>query len=198
MEFVVKETDGDTLYKLVLGLVVPRPIGWVSTVSREGIQNIAPFSFFNAVNDEPPVLMISVSNRDDNSLKDTVKNILDTREFVINTVSEDLFEKMLITGEEFPPEVNEFEEAGLTPEPSKFVKAPRIKEAKVSFECKLYKYVPVYDMHVIFGEALLIRVNDEVLDANLNVNYEKYRPIGRLGGKYYVKAFGECKIQPKR
>ncbi|WP_461832412.1 flavin reductase family protein [Aquifex sp.] len=195
MELLVKNTDEDTLYKLILGLVVPRPIGWVSTTSREGVYNIAPFSFFNAVNDAPPVLMISVSNRDDGNLKDTVKNILETKEFVINTVSEELFQKMLITGEEFPPEVNEFEKAGLTPEPSKTVIAPRIKEAKVSFECKLFKYVPVYDMHVIFGEVLLIKVNDNIITEDFSVDYEAYKPIGRLGGRYYVKAYGNCKIE---
>ncbi|RUM28474.1 MAG: flavin reductase family protein [Aquifex sp.] len=195
MEFLVKHTDEDTLYKLVLGLIVPRPIGWVSTISKEGITNIAPFSFFNAVNDAPPVLMLSISNRDDNTLKDTVRNILDTKEFVINMVSEELFEKMLITAEEFPPDISEFEKAGLTPEESKMVKAPRIKEAKVSFECKLYKYVPVYDMHVIFGEALLIKVNDDILTENFKVDYESYKPIGRLGGNYYAKVYGNCQIK---
>ncbi|HIP42703.1 MAG TPA: flavin reductase family protein [Aquifex aeolicus] len=195
MEFLVRHTDEDTLYKLVLGLVVPRPIGWVSTISNEGITNIAPFSFFNAVNDAPPVLMLSISNRDDNTLKDTIRNILDIKEFVINMVSEELFEKMLITAEEFPPGISEFEKAGLTPEESKMVKAPRIKEARVSFECKLYKYVPIYDMHVIFGEALLIKVSDDILTDNLKVDYESYKPVGRLGGNYYVKAYGNCKIK---
>ena len=195
MEFVVKKTDEETLYKLILSLVVPRPIAWVSTISKEGVLNIAPFSFFNAVNDAPPVLMISVSNREDGRLKDTVKNILDTKEFVINMVSEELLEKMKKTGEDFPPEVDEFKEAGLTPEPSRFVVAPRIKEAKVSFECKLYKYLPIYDMHVIFGEVLLIKVNDEILEENIKINYEKYKPVGRLGGAYYLKAYGECKIK---
>lgn len=195
MEFLVRHTDEDTLYKLVLGLVVPRPIGWVSTISNEGITNIAPFSFFNAVNDVPPVLMLSISNRDDNTLKDTIRNILDIKEFVINMVSEELFEKMLITAEEFPPGISEFEKAGLTPEESKMVKAPRIKEARVSFECKLYKYVPIYDMHVIFGEALLIKVSDDILTDNLKVDYESYKPVGRLGGNYYVKAYGNCKIK---
>jgi len=195
MEFVVKKTDEETLYKLILSLVVPRPIAWVSTISKEGVLNIAPFSFFNAVNDAPPVLMISVSNREDGRLKDTVKNILDTKEFVINMVSEELLEKMKKTGEDFPPEVDEFKEAGLTPEPSRFVVAPRIKEAKVSFECKLYKYLPIYDMHVIFGEVLLIKVSDDILEENIKINYEKYKPVGRLGGAYYLRAYGECKIK---
>ncbi len=196
MEFVVRDTDGDTLFRLVLGLVVPRPIGWVSTVSSEGIFNIAPFSFFNAVNDEPPVLMISVSDREDTSPKDTVRNILDTEEFVINLVSEELFEKMLITSRDFPPELDEFKEANLTPEESRFVKAPRIKEAKASFECKLYKHMKVYDMHLILGEAVLIKVSDEIVDNEGRINYSTYRVVGRMGGSYYVKCFGESLFGP--
>ena len=198
MEFLVEKTDGETLFKLVLGLVVPRPIGWVSTVSREGVFNIAPFSFFNAVNDEPPVLMISVSDRDEGTPKDTVRNILDTEEFVVNLVTEDLFEKMLITGEEFPPEVDEFKEAGLTPEPSKLIKAPRIKESKVSFECRLLKHEKVYDMHLILGEALLIRVEDEIVDGEGRVDYGRFRALGRLGGRYYIRVCPECLIEARK
>jgi flavin reductase (DIM6/NTAB) family NADH-FMN oxidoreductase RutF len=195
MEFYVDKTDGDTLFRLVLGLVVPRPIGWVSTVSREGITNIAPFSFFNAVNDEPPVLMISVSDRDEGSLKDTVRNILDTGEFVVNLVSEELFEKMLITGEDFPPQVSEFEKAGLTPQKSKTVKAPRIGESKASFECKLYKHIKVYDMHLILGEVRLIRVEEGIADEEGRIDYERLKVIGRMGGSYYLRCFGESLIR---
>ncbi len=197
MEFSVSKLDEDTLYKLILGLVVPRPIGWVSTVSKEGIYNIAPFSFFNAVNDFPPVLMLSISNRDEGTLKDTVKNILDTKEFVVNMVSEELFEKMLITAEEFPKEVDEFKKAGLTPEKSKTVLAPRIKEAKVSFECKLYKYVPVYDMHMILGEVIHIKVSDEIIKEDFSIDYDKYKVIGRLGGKFYIKTSKNCRLEVK-
>lgn len=192
MEFLVEKTDGDTLFRLVLGLVVPRPIGWVSTVSKEGVYNLAPFSFFNAVNDEPPVLMISVGDRDDGSLKDTVRNILDTGEFVINVVTQELFEKMLISAQEFPPEISEFERAGLTPAKGKKVRAPYVKEAKACFECKLYKHEKIYDMHVIFGKALLIRVCDEVADEQGRIDYEKLEAVGRLGGSYYLRAFGDC------
>ncbi len=195
MEFIVKETDEDTLFRLVLGLVVPRPIGWVSSLSPEGIPNLAPFSFFNAVNDCPPVLMVSVSDRDDRTPKDTVRNILATGEFVVNLVSEELFDKMLITSKEFPPEVNEFEEAGLRPEESRFVKAPRVGESKVSFECRLYKHMKVYDMHLILGEALLIRVRDNILDEEGKVIYERYKPIGRLGGKFYLRTFRDCLLE---
>jgi len=198
MEFHVDKTDSETLFRLVLGLVVPRPIGWISTVSREGVYNIAPFSFFNAVNDEPPVFMVSIGDRDDGSPKDTVKNILDTGEFVINVVSEELFESMLITAQEFPPEVDEFKEAGLTPEPARLVKAPRIKEAKASFECKLYDHIKVYDMHLILGEAKLIKVDEGVADMEGRVDYDRLRVIGRLIGSYYIKGFGESIIKADR
>ena len=190
MEFWVRETDEETLFKLVTGLIVPRPIGWVSTVSSEGVNNLAPFSFFNAVNDSPPVLMVSVSDRDDGTLKDTVKNILETGEFVLNVVSEDLVDKMVITSEEFPPEVDEFEVAKLTPEPSKAVKPPRVKEAKAKLECKLLKHEKVYDTHLILGEAVLIEVEDGCVDPEGKVRYEELRPVGRLGG-LYIRAFGE-------
>ena len=187
MELLVKDLDEDRLFKLVLGVLVPRPIGWISTQSKEGIRNIAPFSFFNGVNDSPPVFMISVSDRDDGTPKDTVRNILETREFVVNLVSEELLEKMVVTSEDFPPEVDEFEKAGLTPEKSRFVKPPRIKEAKVSFECKLYAYQRVYDMHMILGEALLIKIDDKILDENWRIDYETYKPVGRIGGRRYVR-----------
>ncbi len=195
MEFLVDKTDGDTLFRLVLGLVVPRPIGWVSTVSEEGVYNLAPFSFFNAVNDEPPVFMLSIGDRDDGTLKDTVKNILDTKEFVINIVTQELFKSMLVSAEEFPPQVDEFKKAGLTPVEGKTVKAPYIKEAKACFECKLYKHEKVYDMHLILGEALLIRVSDEVSDLEGRIDYDKLRPIGRMAGSYYVRAFGNSLIK---
>jgi len=192
MEFPVKNTDGETISRLVLGLVVPRPIAWVSTVSKEGIPNLAPFSFFNAVNDEPPVLMISISDREDGTPKDTVRNVLDTGEFVVNLVTEELLEKMLITGEDFPPEVDEMDRAGLTPEPSRFVSPPRVKESPVSFECRLLRHEKVYGMHLILGEALLIRVKEELLDEEGRVNYGRYRVVGRLGGSYYLTGVSRC------
>ena len=195
MEFVVKETDERTFFRLVLGLVVPRPIAWVSTVSKDGVLNAAPFSFFNAVNDYPPVFMVSVGDRDDGSPKDTIRNILDTGEFVINLVSEENADQMVRTAEELPPQVSEFETAGLSPEESKLVKAPRIKESKASFECKLYKYLKVYDMHVVLGEALLLRVKEGITDPEGRVNFEAYKPIGRLGGKLYVRAYGDSLLE---
>ncbi len=195
MEFVVKETDERTFFRLVLGLVVPRPIAWVSTVSKDGVLNAAPFSFFNAVNDYPPVFMVSIGDRDDGSPKDTIKNILDTGEFVVNLVSEESIGQMVKTAEELPPQVSEFETAGISPEESRFVKAPRIKESKASFECKLYKYLKVYDMHLVLGEALLLRVKEGITDPEGRVDFNAYKPVGRLGGKLYVRVHGSSLLE---
>ena len=195
MEFVVKETDERTFFRLVLGLVVPRPIAWVSTVSKDGVLNAAPFSFFNAVNDYPPVFMVSIGDRDDGSPKDTIKNILDTGEFVINLVSEESIGQMVKTAEELPPQVSEFETAGISPEESRLIKAPRIKESKASFECKLYKYLKVYDMHLVLGEALLLRVKEGITDPEGRVDFNAYKPVGRLGGKLYVRAHGSSLLE---
>ncbi len=185
--FEVERMDPDILFRLVIGLVVPRPVGWLSTVSKEGVNNLAPFSFFNAVNDDPPVFIVSISDRDDGSPKDTVKNVLETGEFVVNILSEDLLGKMVITGSDFPPEVDEFKEAGLTPDPSLKIKAPRVREAKAWFECKLLKHERLYDTNLLFGEAVLIGVDPEIIDDEGRVDYRKLKPVGRLGGRFYVK-----------
>ncbi len=195
MEFPVDRTDEETLYRLVLGLIVPRPVGWISTVSPEGVYNLAPFSFFNAVNDAPPVLMVSISDRDDGSPKDTVRNILATKEFVVNVVSEDLLREMILTGEELPPEVDEFRKAGLEPRESRLVKAPKVASAKASFECRLLEHRRIYDTHLILGEALLIEVEEGVADPEGRIDYERLRPIGRLSGDLYIRAFGSAIIR---
>ncbi len=191
----VKQINGDLLYKLVLGLIVPRPIGWISTISKEGVYNIAPFSFFNAVCDEPPVFIISASDRDDGSMKDTVKNILETEVFAVNLVTEKLLLPMKKTGEEFPSHVDEFKEAGLTPEEGSDIKAPLIKESPVNIECELLEYKKIYDMHVLFGEALCFHIESGIIDEAFKVDYDKLRPVGRLAGDLYVKAFGESLIK---
>ncbi len=190
MEIAVRDSNEDLLYEILLNLIVPRPIAWVSTVSASGIRNLAPFSFFNAVSDSPPVFMLSISDRDDGTQKDTVRNILETGEFVINIVSEDLLEKMKISSGEFPPEVDEFEVAGLTPEDSKIVKAPRVKEAKAAFECKLLEHRKIYEMNLILGEAVHIKIEDEVF-AKGKIDLNKLKPVGRVGTSGYIRISSE-------
>ena len=187
-----EELGEDLTSKLVLGLTVPRPIGWIGTRGKDGTNNLAPFSFFNAVCDFPPVFLISASNKDDGSLKDTVKNIMDTKEFSINIVTEDLVHKMKITGKEFPYYIDEFEEAGLTPEEGKKIKAPCVAESPVNIECKLYDCKKVYDMYVIFGEAVCFSIRKDILDESFKVRYDNLKAIGRLAGDLYLKSYGEC------
>ena len=124
-------------YEVLTSLVVPRPIAWVSTMSAEGLLNLAPFSFYNAVCDEPPVILLSISKREDGRRKDTARNILSTGEFVINLVSEELIKEVKISSEDFPPEVNEFEKAGLEPAKSYKVRVPRVARAKAWRDCRL-------------------------------------------------------------
>ena len=134
--------DPDTLdpqsrYKLLIGSVVPRPIAWTSTVSREGVHNLAPFSFFTVASRNPPMLCISVGPRTDQppDTKDTLNNITEMGEFVINIVSLPLSNSMYESSGTHPPKADEFEKAGLTPAPCEVVTAPRVEEAAVSIEC---------------------------------------------------------------
>ncbi len=185
----------DRVSKLVLGLIVPRPIGWISTVGSDGIYNLAPFSFFNAVCDYPPVFIVSISDRDEGEPKDTVKNILETEEFTINIVTEELVNKMKITSEEFPTNVDEFKEAKLRACKGIAVKSPYVEESPVNIECKLLDYKRVYDMHLLFGEGINFIIDENILDDNWRVNYNKLRPIGRLAGRLYIKAFGDSILE---
>jgi len=161
MELEVSNLPSEELYKLITEWVAPRPIAWVSTINKNGTINLAPFSFFNLVCDEPPVIMLSISKREDGTRKDTARNILDVGEFVVNFAEWNLLEKVKLTGKEFPPSVSELELAGLTPEPSKEVKPPRVKESPASFECKLIKHMELFNYDVIFGEVVFLVVRRE-------------------------------------
>ena len=131
-------------YKLLIGCVVPRPIAWVSTIDLAGVLNLAPFSFFNAIGSNPPAISISISYADAaNPRKDTLRNISDTGEFVVNIVDEDLAQAMNATSANYPPNVDEFEIAGLSAAPCIAVRPPRVDGAPVSLECKLFTLVPV-------------------------------------------------------
>ncbi len=137
------EHDPRDVYKILIGSIVPRPIAFVSTLSTEGVRNLAPFSFFNAVCAAPPVISISISYRA--AEKDTLRNIRETREFVVNIVSDEFSEQMNLTSGEYAPEVDEFEVSGLTPVASELVRPPRVKESRVQMECRLHQIVPVSD-----------------------------------------------------
>lgn len=178
-------------YKLLIGAIVPRPIAFVSTLSPDGIPNLAPFSFFTAVSANPPVICFCpMRRRGPLPHKDTLHNITRTREFVVNVVSEEFAEQMNITSGEYPPEVNEFEAAGLTALASDLVKPPRVKESHVQMECKLYLLIEVGggdgSGNLVLGEVVRFHIEDQYFD-DFRIDPGKLRPIGRMGGTTYTR-----------
>lgn len=171
------------VYQFMISVVVPRPIAFVSTVSAEGRFNVAPFSYFNPLTNEPPLLGISI-NRRRGALKDTLRNIEATGDFVINTVSEALAERMVQTSGEWPEDVSEFELTGLTPVPSDLVKSPRVGESPVSMECRRHQIIELGATFFVVGEMLRAHVSEDVLTDG-RVDIAKLMPVGRLGGDGY-------------
>ena len=176
--------DPQSCYKLLIGSVVPRPIAWTSTVSREGVRNLAPFSFFTVASRQPPMLCISVGPRPGEDLdKDTLSNVEETGEFVVNIVSLSLSNTMHESSKSHPPEADEFEKAGLTPAPCEVVKAPRVEEAGVSMECLLDRVLPIGSDHLVIGRMVRFHVKDELYRAG-RIDVASLDPLGRLAGDY--------------
>jgi len=173
-------------YRLMLSVVAPRPIAWVSTIGADGTLNLAPFSFFNGVGGTPPTIMFSVGQRKGKT-KDTLRNVQETGEFVVNIVSEELAEAMNITSGEWDYGVNEFELANLETAPSIDVKPPRVALAPVAMEAKVTQIVPVVGTTstMVLGKILRYHIREEMLRSNGLVDATLVRPITRLGGDEY-------------
>jgi flavin reductase (DIM6/NTAB) family NADH-FMN oxidoreductase RutF len=175
------------VYKLLIGCVVPRPIAWVSTVSADGVPNLAPFSFFMGVCNEPPTIAFSSSRREGNK-KDTVANAEHTGDFVVNVVDDPLAERMNLTSGEYPPEVDEFVLTGLTAAPGVKVRAPRLAEAPISLECRVDRIISVGrgPNSLVLGEIVCFHVRDGLYDpATGRIDMHELRPVGRLAGNLY-------------
>ena len=186
MFFDFDRISADNRYKLLVSTVVPRPIAWVVSVDLAGRVNAAPFSFFNAVSQEPPIVVIGIGGREPGRSKDTAENIRHTPEFVVNLVNVACAEPMNVTAIEWGPEVRELEEAGLTPIPSEKVRPPRIAESPVSLECVKHATVELgADRSVVFGRVVAMHVADEaVLDAaKCYIDTPKLDLIGRMHGR---------------
>lgn len=191
MHFDPDLIDQKATYKLLTGAVIPRPIGWISSVSKDGIPNLAPFSFFNAVGEDPPHVLFSTV-RPNNSNKDTLNNVLETGQFVVNMVVEDIVEQMNTTSQTVTPDVNEFELAGLTAIPSLKVKAPRVKESPINMECELVHHYTLEDNKhggatIIIGRIVMFHIDESVLLDDFKINMETYKPVARLAGSNYSK-----------
>jgi flavin reductase (DIM6/NTAB) family NADH-FMN oxidoreductase RutF len=178
-------------YKLLFSTITPRPIAWVSTLSESGHPNAAPFSAFNVFGEDPPVLGFSVNDRAPGDRKDTGRNVRRNREFVVNLVPLAALDQMNITAAEFPPHVDELHQARLTPAPCLKVRAPRIAESPVSFECRLLQIVELGPARsLVLGEILMMHIRDDaVMDAErLYIDNARLALVGRMHGNSYIDA----------
>lgn len=173
-------------YSLFISVIVPRPIAFVSTLSPEGRPNLAPFSFFMGVTSDPPSLAVAVGRRQGRP-KDTARNIKARGEFVVNVVTHDLARPMVLTSGDFAEEINEFEEAGLTPIPSERVAPPRVKESPVHMECRLDRMLSIgrSETTLIIGEVLLFHI-DDALWSGQDIEMARLKPLGRLSRSLYA------------
>jgi flavin reductase (DIM6/NTAB) family NADH-FMN oxidoreductase RutF len=191
MQFNPQDLEQSAIYKLLTGIVIPRPIGWISTISEDGIHNLAPFSYFNAVGDDPPHVMFSTVHSNISN-KDTLNNVLKTKQFVVNMVTEDLVEQMNMTSQPIPANESEFELAGLTPIESILVLPPRVKECKITMECEMVHHYKLENSKtggatIVIGKIVLFHIDKSVLLHNYKINLETYKPIARLAGSNYSK-----------
>ena len=177
--------EGRAPYHLLTSLVVPRPIAWVSSLSAEGTRNLAPHSYFNAISSDPLIVHFTQTG-----VKDSVRNVEATREFVVNVVSRELVERMNVTAANMPPEEDEFTWAGLAAAPSARVAPPRVAEAKAAFECSVEEIVRLGNGNMVFGRVLCIQIDESVMRHG-RVDPRLLRPVGRMGGAGYTDAAAE-------
>lgn len=187
MEINPKDISKKERYKLLSASILPRPIAFVSTKSKEGISNLAPFSFFTGVTSDPPTLCFAPNRNSDGTKKDTLINIEETGQFAVHVVSAEVMEAMSQSAANFPPEVDEFKEVGLTEAPSVTIDVPRIKEAKICMECKLLQTVSVADNgFLVIGEVLHFYFADDVYKDGY-IDADRLNIIGRWAGYDYLK-----------
>jgi flavin reductase (DIM6/NTAB) family NADH-FMN oxidoreductase RutF len=189
-------------HKLMIGSIVPRPIAFVSTISSDGKHNVAPFSYFNGVCSKPPTIMFAPARRGwDGEEKDTLINIRETNEFVVNIVSDSFAKQMVMCSTDFEANVNEFDISGLTAVASQKVIPPRVGESKISFECILNQIIEVGDGtagsgFLVIGTIVLFHINDDIYD-NGRILLDKLEPLGRLAGNWYARTTDTLKIVRK-
>jgi flavin reductase (DIM6/NTAB) family NADH-FMN oxidoreductase RutF len=188
MEFDLSKLNNKDRYKLITSTIIPRPIALISTVDDDGVLNAAPYSFFNAFSEDPPVCVIGIQRRPDLRPKDTSRLIRDNGEFVVNLVDMNIAEGMNITAIDFDPEIDEFDLAGFTPVASSKIKPPRIGEAPVAFECRRTVTLQLSaERDIVVAEMLHMHVRDGLIDPEtLYLDREKYDVIGRLYADLYA------------
>jgi flavin reductase (DIM6/NTAB) family NADH-FMN oxidoreductase RutF len=191
-----KSTSTKDLHQYLLGAIAPRPIAFASTVDEKGNHNLAPYSFFNCFSSNPPILVFSSNRRvSNNSTKDTLHNIMQTREVVINVVNYNIVRQMALASIDYPSDVSEFEKAGLTPLPADLVQPMRVAESPAQMECKVKDIIPLGEEggagHLIICEVVRMHIQESVLDEDGKINPHKIDLMGRMGRAFYVRASGE-------
>ena len=190
MQFNPTEMGIRDVYTLMVQLITPRPIAWVSSVSKDGVTNLAPYSFFNGVGANPPSVLFCPVNRRDGSQKDSLLNVLDTKEFVVNVVSSSDADIMNQSSADFGSEVSEFEALGIATLDSQIIAPPRVASSLAQFECRLLKHIELAagpaGANVVIGEIVMMHVDDSIINDGV-VDMAKLDNVGRLGGKSYTK-----------
>lgn len=189
VEWAPSERDAKATYRFLTTAVAPRPIAWVTSVNQAGVVNAAPFSWFNSVCPDPPMVMIAIGNRPDGSPKDTVRNIRDTHEFVVNAVPRSLVQVMVDSSADYHPDVSEVDSLGLQTAPSRTVRPPRLADSPIHLECRLERVLPIGrggNHSLVLGEVVHIAVDDAVLGEKGLVDPTKLTLVGRWGGADYV------------
>ena len=199
MTITPAEAGPANVYKLMIGAIVPRPIAFVSTISQNGVRNLAPFSFFTVASANPPVVCFAPMVRaSDGQQKDTLHNVQATGEFVVNIVSEDFAAKMNICSAEYPAEVDEWVESGLTPIPSESVRPERVAESRFQMECKLTQIVTVGTQplggSLVLGEVVRFHVAENLFE-DYRIDADKLQAIGRMGGPTYARTLDRFDLQ---
>ena len=185
------------MYQFMIGAVSPRPIAFVSTIDTEGVANLAPFSFFNAFSSKPPIVGFATSIRTSNgTTKDTLANVKEVNECVINIVSHNFVRQMSLTAVNYPKGVNEFDKAGLTPIESDLIRPFRVKESPIQMECRVEQILPLSDEKgggiLILCRILRMHINEAILDVEKNrIDPRKVDTVGRMGRFWYTRANGD-------
>lgn len=186
MELDLESEYADRAYTLLASLVTPRPIAWVTTISPDGVVNAAPFSFFNVLGDDPPIVGFCPGDRDDGTPKDTARNVRLTHEFVVNLVDESVAEAMNKTAASLPYGMSEIVKAGVTTLPSSVVKPPRIAEAPASLECKEWGTLQIGGNRLIIGVVKRIHLRDELFDRDsARIRSDRLKIIGRMASPHW-------------
>ncbi|MFB6306961.1 MAG: flavin reductase family protein [Flavobacteriales bacterium] len=187
-------------HQYLLGAVGPRPIAFASTLDANNISNLAPFSFFNVFSSNPPIAVFSPARRGrDNTTKDTLENVKNHPEVVINIVSYPIVQQMAVTSSEYDVKINEFEKGGFTQLGSERIKPFRVKESPVQMECKVNEVVSLGDKgaagNMVICEMVMMHIHENILDSNEMIDQEKVDQVGRMGGSWYTRAHGDALFQ---